>query len=450
VSRSESARRRGLGTVVGLVALASCAPGPRLDTRTVLDQLARDTRTQRAAAPTGALTLDEDRAIALALVGNPGLRAFRLERGVAEGEVIAAGAIANPDLRLELSHLQAKKLAELGWGVGLEWTPPQPAVRSARRAAARAHGEEIEHAIREREWLLASDVRERFAMMAAAEERARVTAAALKVRDELRVAIDSRLGRGASTRFDADLGALALAEAQRLVDESALARAQASRALAASIGLAAETRIELASAELPEPPPLAPAACAGLEEKVTERPALARAAAHLVATDELARSEHAARWPWFHFTAVPRVRRNEFFGHETDFVVGANVSLPIFDWNTGRIRAAEAARDEARAELNAAADGVRREIAGACTDVSARADLLRLERERLGPVLEQHDRLMRQALSAHEVDLTTLLVTETRILDSRLELARARLALRLSWIALERAAGRRLAGEGQP
>jgi cobalt-zinc-cadmium efflux system outer membrane protein len=431
--------------------MMGCAPGQPLHTRTVLDQLARTAAAQRASASTGPLTLDEDRAVALALVGNPTLRAFRLERGVAEGEVLAAGAIANPELRLEVTHLQNRKLSELGWGVGLEWAPPQPAVRTARRAAAEAHREEIEHAIREREWALASDVRASFAGLVGADERARLTGAALKVRDELRAAIESRVGRGAATRFDADLSALALAEAQRLVDQSVLSRAQAERALAAAIGLEPDTKIALPpSAASAEPPALAPATCAELQDKVIEHPALAQAAAHVVMADDLARVEHAARWPWFKFMAVPRVRRNEFFGHETDFVVGVNVLLPLFDWNTGRIRAAEAARDRARAELTADADGIRREVAGACTDLGARADLLRLERERLAPVLEQHDRLMRQALSAHEVDLTTLLVTETRVLDSRLELARAQLALRLAWINLERASGRRLPGEARP
>src|SRR4029077_18132100 len=83
-----------------------------------------DRVTGPAARPGAAL--DEDHAVAAALLSNRALRALRFERGVADGEIIAAGAIANPVVRLEVTHLQERDPNLLGGAVGLAWTPAQP------------------------------------------------------------------------------------------------------------------------------------------------------------------------------------------------------------------------------------------------------------------------------------------------------------------------------------
>jgi hypothetical protein len=53
---------------------------------------------------------------------------------------------------------------------------------------------------------------------------------------------------------------------------------------------------------------------------------------------------------------------------------------------------------------------------------------------------------MAQALTAHQVDLTALVLAEERVLADRLEMVRAKLGVRQADIALDRAVGARLDG----
>ena len=61
----------------------------------------------------------------------PDLRAFRKERGVAEGELIAAGLLPNPQLQVTWLFIQnfTKSLATSGFDVGADWSPPRPGER---------------------------------------------------------------------------------------------------------------------------------------------------------------------------------------------------------------------------------------------------------------------------------------------------------------------------------
>lgn len=80
--------------------------------------------------------VSSDEAVAVAVFLNPALRAFRRERGVAEGDVVAAGALTNPELEVTWLHIEnlTKSLATSGFDVGLRWSPPRPGEIGARRA----------------------------------------------------------------------------------------------------------------------------------------------------------------------------------------------------------------------------------------------------------------------------------------------------------------------------
>jgi cobalt-zinc-cadmium efflux system outer membrane protein len=84
--------------------------------------------------------LSAHEAVAVALFLNPDLRAFRKERGVAEGELIAAGLLPNPHLQVTWLFIQkfTKSLGTSGWDVGLTWSPPRPGERGAKLARAQA------------------------------------------------------------------------------------------------------------------------------------------------------------------------------------------------------------------------------------------------------------------------------------------------------------------------
>jgi multidrug efflux system outer membrane protein len=371
-----------------------------------------------------------------------------LMRGVAEGEIVTAGALANPALRLETTHLQTVSPGRLGWSVGIAWDPPQPGVRSARRGVAEAHLKETESQIREREWALASDVRVAHATLLAIDEQIQVAEDTVGNRRRLTETVEHRLSQGASTRFELDLARLSLAAAERSRDDHRLARTLAATTLIQLLGVGAPgSNVHVAGTlvdTIAETPTLNQAA---LEDRALRaRPMLAAARAKYQSSEETLRLEMAARWPWIRLAAMPRVRRNEFFGATTDLVLGVDLTLPILDTNSGRIGSATSARDLARAEISAALSTLRGDIARALAALQAQQALLRRLREEIEPVLKEHDRLLAIAARAAELDLAALLAAEDLVFAARNELIGARLEISKSWIALERAVGARLDG----
>ena len=183
--------------------------------------------------------LGEDRSVALALLWNRDLRAFRLNRGIAAGEVISAGALANPEIRTELTHLQRRDLSQLGWDVRLSWEPPRPGVRAGRIGAASARLDEVEYQVREREWDLACDVRTAHATLVAIDEEIRVAQDTIANRQRLADAVSRRVAKGGTTRFDLDLVRLSLASAEHAESQRRLERTLAATALTRLVGVGA-------------------------------------------------------------------------------------------------------------------------------------------------------------------------------------------------------------------
>ncbi len=434
----------------------ACYHPEPLDARALLTELrasdppaAPGASSSVAAAPA---SLSEDRSVALALLWNRDLRAFRLTRGIAEGEVITAGELQNPQLRMELTHLQRADLAQLGWDARLSWEPPQPGVRAGRRGAASAHLEEVERQISEREWALGCDVRMAHVALLALDEQIRVAQDTVTNRQRLAEVVTRRVERGGTTRFDLDLVRLSLASAERIEGERHLARTLAASTLVQLIGVGPPGGAIMATGELHEDTANAPALNqAEIEDRAFDnRPALAAARARYRMSEETLRAETAARWPWLRLSAAPRVRRNEFFGANTDLVVGVDVTLPIFNTNGGRFQSAKSARDVARAEVMTELVGVRADIARAAASVEAQRAILKRLHTEVEPLLAEHDRLMSVASQATELDLPSLIASEDLVLKSRIELIDARLELRRAWIALERAVGAHVNGSAAP
>ena len=115
--------------------------------------------------PTDGLSSDE--AVAVALFLNPDLHAFRKERGVAEGELIAAGLLPDPQFQVTWFFVQGitRGLGTAGWDVGLNWAPPRPGERGAKVARAQARIEEVRAQVAGEERRLATEVRKAYATL---------------------------------------------------------------------------------------------------------------------------------------------------------------------------------------------------------------------------------------------------------------------------------------------
>jgi outer membrane protein TolC len=419
-----------------------CYHAQPLDTHALLTELRQgDALPPPAAAPAGttAQDLDEAHAVGLALLWNPELRSFRNARGIAEGEVTTAGALSNPVLRVELTHIQSDSR---GLDLRLGWAPPQPGVYGGKVAAARAHVEDVTRQIGEREWALACDVRAAHATLLAVDEEIRVAQATVANRRKLSALVSQRVAKGGTTRFDLDLAQLSLVTASRSESERQLDRTQAAATLVRLLGVGPPGGALTAIGKLPDDTNAKAPGQADMEDRaLAERQALAVTRARYQVAESTLRAQTAARWPWFVLSAIPRVRRNEVVTDETDFAVGVDFTLPVLDTNVGRIQSASAMREAARADMVAAIAGVRSDVAQALAVIAAQRALLARLHADLEPILTEHDRLMARALEASELDLPALIASEDLVLAAQTELIAARLALRKGWIGLERAVG---------
>src|SRR3954470_19416571 len=79
---------------------------------------------------------DEEAVVRFALAHNPDLLAAHWSEGIARAGVLSASALSNPVARGEWLHVQSG--SDYGWGVGLEWQPPQPGVYGSRKQGAQA------------------------------------------------------------------------------------------------------------------------------------------------------------------------------------------------------------------------------------------------------------------------------------------------------------------------
>ncbi len=417
--------------ILALAALAGlgCYEPRPLDTHAALVELDREQREVGAApgAQAAGRALTADEAVALALKYNPELRAYRKQRDVAEGEIVAAGALANPTLDLEWLHVQNPGA---NWGMTLGWQPPQPGVWSGKRAAARAGADAVRHEIAE---------------LLAVGEQKRLVERALETRGKVVALVEKRVGGGASTRLDQSLAELTLSQIERERDDLAARELLAAQNLALAVGADRPLQAAGELADLSAPP--AGAAALG-DEAVTQRPAIAAARARYGQREVTLRVEHARKWPWFRFNAAPRFRTYDN-DNPNDFLLGAVLMVPVLDQNAGPIQVAEAARDQERERFRALALSIRREVATTPAEIALRQETLRRYRERVLPGLEGHEKMLEKASSAGQLDLVALLAAEDVLLKARREHAELRLAHQRAWIRLDRAVGRRVT-PGEP
>jgi outer membrane protein, heavy metal efflux system len=420
-----------------LLAVAGCYHPQALDARTVADEL-RAEEGAAAAAPAAAVT--EEQAVALALRWNPDLRVARRQRAIAQGEVVAATALSNPTLELELLHLEDYG-GRKAWGLQLGWEPPQPVVLSAKRAAAWAQVDAVGSEIAEAEWQLAVAVRAAHARLLAIGEQRGLVEQALQTRHKVAELVERRLGGGASTRLDLSLAQLAVGQGERDRDELSDQELAARRELGELVGAGHPLGAIGSIPEEPRPP-AAPDRL--VDAALTARPALRAQEKRYAQREQEVRLEDARAWPWFRFTAAPRYRADVSNRHPDDFMVALQFTLPIFDQNQGPIAVARGLRDQQRERFRGQVAGLRREIAAASDEVGLHQRTLRRYRETVLPGLDAHSRLLSIAVGGGQLDLVAVLNAEGAILRSRRDHVDSRLALYRAWLRLEATVGQRV------
>ena len=399
---------------------------------------------------TPALALaDEESLVRFALAHNPDLRAAHWQQDIASAGVTSASALSNPALRGEWLHVQSP--ADYGWGVGLEWAPPQPGVYGAGKDAARARFRATRADFSERAADLEAAVRRSHAQVGALDEELALAQESVTTRRSVYRAVQERVAHGAASRIDLSLASVSLARGEQERDLLLLARSSEVVSLEALLGLPADRALDLSSYATSDAArsagPLLDAA--KLEQRaVAERPQLQADAARADAAEATLSAERAKRWPWLALQA--RYRRHDQSTYENDVTLGLELTLPIFNQNPGPIAAAEASRREQRDVLLAHRFNIEREVRALRAESVRRREIAEHYATTIAPVLSEHAALVKQALAGMELDLTALLAAEDLVTKGGIEYLEARLAQRKAEIALARTLGEYGRAAGSP
>jgi cobalt-zinc-cadmium efflux system outer membrane protein len=394
----------------------------------------------RAEAPAPSLA-DEESLVQFALSHNLDLRAGRWERDIASAGLSTASALSNPVARGEWLHVQSP--SDYGFGVGLEWAPPQPGVYGAGKDAARARVRAVNGDLSERAADLEAAVRRSYAQVSALQEEIALAEQSVATRRSVQRAVKERMAHGAASRIDLSLSAVSLARGEQERDLLVLTRATEVARLEALIGLPVEgtldssVRAKVNESNLARS--TAPSAASLERRAVAQRPQLQADAARADAADSMLSAERAKRWPWLALQA--RYRRHDQSTYPNDVTLGLELTLPIFDQNPGPIAAAEAQRSELRDSAAAHRFSIEREVRALRNETERRREIAEHYATTIAPVLTEHAALVKQALAGLELDLTALLAAEDLVTKGGIEYLEARLAQRKSEIALARSLG---------
>jgi cobalt-zinc-cadmium efflux system outer membrane protein len=309
--------------------------------------------------------------VAIGLERAPELTAARTDIAVAAGQVTQSALRPNPEAAV--GHAQGPG-GMLTTTLGVEW-PLDLFRRPARVATARRAADITSLALRDRERLLASAVREQAGRLLAARRSLEVTNEALTVARRMRELLDRRVTEGNAPKLDANLAAI---EELRLDADAALATGEveaASIELKALVGLGPDAPLALresldAVVAAPAGPFLTVAAA------MSDRPDLRDAIARIGLAE--AEAEEARREARPDVTLVAGYSREQFGFPQLGLdprgtvvpirdifhsvIVGAKVLLPVSNRNQGALAVAQAERAGADALFSARRLAARAEI----------------------------------------------------------------------------------------
>jgi len=368
----------------------------------------------------------------MAVVMNPGLRARRAERSLADAQVLQAGILPNPTLALG-ADLAVSSPESRGSSLGVGWDFTGLITRGAKRASAQAHAEQVALDIAWEEWLIAASTTQAAVRLAGAEQRLAVLhglVLALIVQRDLLVAGEAA---GARTRFETHTAALALGDVERQVLEGdgicTVLRQQLNRLL----GLPPS---QLLAVAVPAWPTTCPVPASMVAELPQRRLDLIALRAGYDSQEEALRVAVLGQFPRISFDLV----------HATDtgkvrtLTLGASIDLPLFDRNQGAIASETATRERLFAEYGERLFIARADLAEAIATAES------LERriahnDQMLATLSDSLAQVHQAATDHLIDAPTAAALEIDALQRRLDSLDLRQQLAENRIAIELAAG---------
>lgn len=322
----------------------------------------------RAAEAPPPLTLAH--ALEVAVAGDPLAAGYAARRVAALARAESRGALPTPELTLGVENvptgsfaLDAEDMTMVT--IGLRQALPAWGMRDAERDAGERMADAETAAAAERAATIRRMVRQRFAMVAAAEELTRVVAAEMPRARAALEAAQAAYGAGTAPQGEVAEARLFLAE---LLEEQLRARSEREVARAE---LAELVGAELAGAPLADAEPGSVAPLAMLRASLAAHPLLAMDEARAVAAEAEAKAARAARRPeWMLDLRYGLRSGTDLAGMPRDDMVSAmlGVTLPFGARSRGVERAAAADARALRAERGDRA----RELAARLESTAAR------------------------------------------------------------------------------
>jgi outer membrane protein, heavy metal efflux system len=388
--------------------------------------------------------LSVDEAVAAALYLNPDLRAFRKERGVAEGQLVSARLLPNP----EISATALANLVGSG-GIGSSslaalFSAYRPGERSARISRARARIEEVKSQISAEEWRLAAEVRKAYLTVAALEDQLKIDDASVRLQERIRKFFLQKRELGDASRLDLNLVNIEYAQALRQEETTASDRDRARQALLQLLGLPPlyDLKLKASSDSIAyrafhlDPVTLEPL-------MIERRAQLAAAKQEYEQAEQDLRLAYIQRIPWFR--VGPGYERERGGGERTDrFGIALGLDLPLLNLNQGVIASLEGTRDRLRDGFTAKVHLARAELNEAYRNLQAQERLIRLYRDSIQPTLDENVELTEAGFQLGEFNLVQLVTTQDKVLRSRREFVNAELEYWKAAFDLEAAIGAHL------
>lgn len=289
-----------------------------------------------------------DAVVRLALENNPGLKAARAKRGVADAALIQSGILPNPSLAGTFLPLVSGVGVAPAWSVGLSTDIKALVTYRSRRRAARDTTGQAAADLLWQEWQVAGQARQLAADLIATRRQYALAEEAFHILSARNDVMQTALAAGDVTLVTASPTLSASQAARSTLDTIDQHMLLLQHQLDALLGLAPDVTLPLVS--VADLPPLDPAAVRdSLATLPRRRPDLLALRLGYAAQEEVVRQAILAQFPDLVLggSATSDSSKVVNVGPE------ATVGLPIFDRGQGSIALARATRDQLQAEYAA-------------------------------------------------------------------------------------------------
>jgi cobalt-zinc-cadmium efflux system outer membrane protein len=383
-----------------------------------------------------ALEQTEDSAIALALANNAAYREILCDLGIAHSDVIEAGIIPNPELRMYAPVLPRPLESYLEFPIDAFVLRPKR-VNIAKLEAARVRETVVQAGL-----VLARDVRLAYADVLLAIDRQAIALDNERLRQRIAGLAEKRDKFGVASPVEM---AAARTDSQRGSQEYLRTIEDLQIALERFHVLLGYTGGGPPLTPTPAQMPLLPDTADGLVELAVQSRPDALAVAQAVASAEA--KQKLARCDWL-----------RFFGnyytfsdlHVVQHRPGFRVTLPVFNWNQGKIARADADMAKALAQQLTVHDRIVLEVRQAFLQCQqAQRDLDRWQ-TKIRPTVEDAVDKAERTFQLGNAPLVLVLETTRQLIETRLREAQLRADLRKAFAELERSVGQKIVVLEQP